>query len=128
MERALPRKGRGPVTILTGYQTPGALRRIRARRLETWLKNRGVKSASALAATAVAAAQAQHIALPGERLAAAMVARIAKGVLALDAEIAELDALIEARFHDHPHAKVIETLPGMAPASGPSSAQRPGET
>lgn len=47
-----------------------------------------------------------------------MVARIAKGVLALDAEIDELDALIEARFHGHPHAKVIETLPGMGPRLG----------
>lgn len=47
-----------------------------------------------------------------------MVARIARGVLALDGEIAELDALIEDRFHDHPHAKVIETMPGMGPRLG----------
>ncbi len=118
LERALTRKGRGLVVLLTGYQTPGTIRRIGARRLESWLKNRGVKSASSLARTAVEAAEAQHTALPGEKLAADMVARIAKGVLALDAEITELDALIEARFHDHPHAKVIETLPGMGPRLG----------
>ncbi len=118
LERVLPRKGRGPVVLLTGYQTPGAIRRTGVCRLESWLKNRGVKNASALAHTAVEAAQAQHIALPGERLAGAMVARIAEGLLALDAEIAELDALIEARFHAHPHAKVIETLPGMGPRLG----------
>ena len=118
LERALPRKGRGLVVLLTGYQAPGAIRRIGARRLETWLKNRGVKNASSLAQTAVEAAEAQYIALPGEKVATAMVARIAKGVLALDAEIAELDALIEARFHDHSHAKVIESLPGMGPRLG----------
>ncbi|SCG12321.1 Transposase IS116/IS110/IS902 family protein [Streptomyces sp. MnatMP-M27] len=42
-----------------------------------------------------------------------MVARIAKGVLALDEEIAELDALIQARFNEHRHATVIRSLPGM---------------
>ncbi|MEN2423815.1 IS110 family transposase [Streptomyces rimosus] len=118
LERALTRKGRGLVVLLTGYQTPGAIRRIGVRRLETWLTNRGAKSPSSLARIAVEAAEAQHTALPGEKLAADMVARIAKGVLDLDAEIAELDALIEARFHDHPHAKVIETLPGMGPRLG----------
>jgi hypothetical protein len=46
----------------------------------------------------VEAARAQQTALPGEKLAAAMVVRLAKGVMALDEEIAELDALIEARF------------------------------
>lgn len=118
LERALTRKGRGPVVLLTGYQSPSAIRRLGVRRLESWLKNRGVKNAASLARTAVEAAEAQHIALPGESLANGMVARIAKGVLALDAEIAELDALIEARFHDHPHAKLIETLPGMGPRLG----------
>lgn len=118
LERALTRKGRGLVVLLTGYQTPDAIRRIGARRLESWLKNRRVKNASSLAQTAIEAAEAQHIALPGEKLAADMVARIAKGVLALDEEIAELDALIEVRFHDHPHAKVIETMPGMGPRLG----------
>lgn len=118
LERALPRKGRGPVVLLTGYQTPGTIRRLGVHRLESWLKNRGVKNAAALARTAVEAAQAQHIALPGEKLAAAILARIAEGVLALDAEIAELDALVEARFHDHPQAKLIESLPGMGTRLG----------
>lgn len=72
-----------------------------------------MKNAAALAETAVEAARAQHTALPGETLAAAMVARIAKGVLALDEEIAELDALIQARFNEHRHATVIRSLPGM---------------
>ncbi|MFI2239397.1 transposase [Streptomyces chrestomyceticus] len=42
-----------------------------------------------------------------------MVARIATGVLALDEEIAELDALIEARLNEHRHATVIRNVPGM---------------
>jgi transposase len=104
--------------LLTGYQSAGVIRHLGVRRLESWLENRGVKNAASLARTAVKAAESQHIALPGESLANDMVARIAKGVLAMNAEIAELDALIEARFHDHPHGKLIETLPGMGPRLG----------
>jgi transposase len=47
-----------------------------------------------------------------------MVAHLAKGVTALDEEIAELDALIEARFRDHPHAEVIASLPGIGTSLG----------
>jgi transposase len=71
-----------------------------------------------LAKTVVEAAQAQHTALPGEQLAATMVARLAKAVKALDEEIAELDALIEARFRDHPRAEVIAGLPGIGISLG----------
>lgn len=100
------------------HQTSAAIRRSGARRIETWLKNRKVKNAAALAETAVEAAKSQHTALPGETLAAAMGARIAKGVLVLDEEIAELDALIEARFNEHRHATVIRNLPGMGTLLG----------
>ncbi|MEV1043269.1 MULTISPECIES: transposase [unclassified Streptomyces] len=39
-------------------------------------------------------------------------------MLALDEEIAELDALIEAWFHEHRHATVIRSLPGMGTLLG----------
>nr|WP_328829161.1 IS110 family transposase [Streptomyces ureilyticus] len=118
LERSLELVNKGPVMLLTGYQTPAAIRRAGAKRIETWLKNRKVRGAAALAKTAVEAAQAQQTALPGEKLAAAMVVRLAKGVMALDEEIAELDALIEARFREHPHAEVIRSLPGMGAKLG----------
>ncbi|MFF9573394.1 IS110 family transposase [Streptomyces sp. NPDC014685] len=118
LDRSLELVNKGPVMLLTGYQTPAAIRRAGAKRIETWLKNRKVRSAAVLARAAVEAAQAQQTALPGEKLAAAMVARLAKGVMALDEEIAELDALIEARFREHPHAEVIRSLPGMGPKLG----------
>ncbi|MGC0334846.1 transposase [Streptomyces sp. SAI-170] len=118
LERALSLTNKGPILLLTGYQTPAAIRRSGAKRIETWLKNRKVKGASVLAQAAVEAAQAQHTALPGERLAASMVARLAKGVMAVEEEITELDALIEARFHEHPHANVIRSLPGMGAMLG----------
>jgi transposase len=118
LERSLDLVNKGPVMLLTGFQTPAAIRRAGAKRIETWLKNRKVRGSAALAKTAVEAAQAQQTALPGETLAAAMVARLAKGVMALDEEIAELDALIEAKFREHPHAEVIHSLPGMGPKLG----------
>ncbi|SPE99417.1 Transposase [Streptomyces sp. MA5143a] len=118
LERVLDLTNKGPVLLLTGYQTPAAIRRSGARRIETWLKNRKAHGAAALAKAAVDAAESQHTALPGEKLAATMLVRLAKGVKALDEEIAELDALIEARFREHPHAEVIRSLPGMGARLG----------
>ncbi|AZQ40015.1 IS110 family transposase [Streptomyces cyaneochromogenes] len=118
LERALDMTNKGPVVVLTGYQTPAAIRRSGAKRIETWLRNRKVRGAAALAKTLAEAAEAQHTALPGEKLAAAMVARLAKGVMALDEEISELDALIEGRFREHPQAEVIRSLPGMGSLLG----------
>ncbi|MFS7873533.1 IS110 family transposase [Streptomyces asiaticus] len=118
LERALTLTNQGPVMLLTGYQTPAAIRRTGAKRIETWLKNRKVRGAAELARAAVEAAQAQHTALPGEKVAATLAARLAKGVIVLNEEIAEVDALIEARFHQHQHAEVINSLPGMGPRLG----------
>ncbi|THA23086.1 IS110 family transposase [Streptomyces sp. A1547] len=103
LERSLDLTNKGPVMLLTGYQTPAAIRRAGAKRIETWLENRKVKGAATLAHTVVEAAQAQGTALPGEKVAAAMVVRLAKGVMALD---------------EHPHAEVIRSLPGMGPRLG----------
>jgi transposase len=118
LERALELTNHGPVMLLTGYQTPGEIRKAGAPRIQTWLRNRKVRNIAKLAAIAVEAAQAQHATLPGEKLAAAMVARLAKGMIALDEEIAELDTLIEGRFREHPHAEVITSLPGIGALLG----------
>nr|WP_312863394.1 transposase [Spinactinospora alkalitolerans] len=107
-----------PVAYLTGYQTPAALRRLGTKRLETWLRARGVKGPAALAQTAAEAAQAQRTRLPGEKTAAAMVARLAGEVMRLNEEITETEALIQARFRDHRHAGLITSLPGMGALLG----------
>jgi transposase len=99
--------------LLTGYQTPTALRRIGQTRLAGWLSNRKVRNAQTVAVTALEAAQAQHTVIPGERTAAAMVRTLAAAVMALDEEIAHTDTLIEARFREHAHAVAITSLPGM---------------
>ncbi|MGW2142559.1 IS110 family transposase [Streptomyces sp. NPDC001773] len=106
------------LVLLTGYQTPAALRRIGKNRLAVWLKSRKVRNYQLVAATAVQAAEAQHTAVPGEKLAATVVAKLAREVMTLDEEIAETDLLIESRFHDHPHAEVILSMPGIGPVLG----------
>lgn len=73
LERALDLTNTGPLILLTGYQSPTALRRIGRKRLETWLRNRKVIRADRLAETALEAAGRQHTSLPGEKLTAQMV-------------------------------------------------------
>ena len=106
------------LVLLTQYQTPAALRRIGRSRLATWLKNRKIRNYQHVAATAVEAAETQHTAVTGEKLSAAMVAKLAREAMALDEEIAETDALIEGRFRGHPHAEVILSMPGIGPVLG----------
>ncbi|WP_405542597.1 IS110 family transposase [Streptomyces phaeochromogenes] len=113
LERALDLANTGPLTLLTGYQTPAAIRRIGAKRLETWLRNRKVTRAGQLAETAVQAAERQRTSLPGEELTAQLVHTLTKEVMALNQQIAEVDKLIEARFRDHPSFEVITSMPGL---------------
>ncbi|MEU9471748.1 IS110 family transposase [Streptomyces avermitilis] len=113
LERALDLANTGPLTLLTGYQTSAALRRIGAKRLETWLRNRKVTRADRLAETAVQAAERQHTSLPGEKLTAQLVRTLAKEVMVLNQQITEVDKLIEARFRDHHTFEVITSMPGL---------------
>jgi transposase len=119
LERAFDYKtSKASLVLLTQYQTPAALRRTGKSRLATWLKNRKVRNSAVVAATAVEAAEAQHTLVPGEKLAAMVVAKLAREVMALDEEIAETDALIEGRFRDHPYAEAILSMPGLDPVLG----------
>jgi transposase len=113
LERALDLTNRGPLVLLTGFQTPRSLRQAGVATVEAWLRARKVRGAAALAAAAVRAAEAQTITLPGEQLAAQLVARLAEEVMALDEQIKEVDELIGDRFRRHPAATVITSLPGI---------------
>jgi transposase len=118
LERALDLGNLGPLILLTGYQTPAALRRTGRKRLETWLRNRKVRGSEALAAAALDAAKRQHTALPGEKVTAHVVHTLAKEVLDLSEEIAEIDKLIEARFRAYDLAEVLGSMPGIGPLLG----------
>ncbi|WUH88681.1 IS110 family transposase [Streptomyces sp. NBC_00433] len=118
LDRALDLTNTGPLTLLTGYQTPAALRRLGPRRLETWLRNRKVRGAGQIAESALEAAGNQHTSLPGEKMAARMVRTLASQVIALNQQIAEMDKLIGARFREHGHAEILASLPGLGPILG----------
>lgn len=106
------------LVLLTGYQTPDGLRRAGSARLAAWLTKRKARNAAAVAATAIEAANAQHTIVPGQQLAAAVVARLAEEVMALDTEIAETETMIEDRFRRHRHAEILLSMPGFGVTLG----------
>nr|WP_162003837.1 transposase [Streptomyces antimycoticus] len=81
--RALDLTNIGPLVLLSGYQTPAALRRLGRKRLMTWLRNRKVRSAKLLAGTAVDAAERQHTQLPGESAIARVICDLTLEVISL---------------------------------------------
>lgn len=109
---------RGALVLLTGYQTPQAIRRTGESRLRAWLVKRKVRSADQIAAAALGAAKAQQTVVPGQDVAASIVADLAAQLLALGARISDLDARITTTFRAHPQAEIIESLPGMGPILG----------
>jgi transposase len=114
LERAFDySKSQAALILLTGYQTPDRLRGAGAARLTAWLRNRKARNADAIVTKALAAANAQHTIVPGQHLAATMVARLAKEVMALDIEIDETETMIEERFRRHRHAEIILSMPGF---------------
>lgn len=104
---------RGWIVLLARYQRPKAIRQSGVSRLTRILADAGVRNASTIASAAVAAAKTQTVRLPGEQLAAGLVAELAREVIALDDRIKTADADIEDRFRRHPLADVITSLPGM---------------
>lgn len=119
LERAFDySSSKGALVLLTGYQTPAALRRAGRTRLASWLAKRHVRSAEQVADTALQAAAAQHTALPGQDVAAGIIADLAAAILALDTRISGLDKQITATFRTHPQAAIIESLPGIGPILG----------
>jgi transposase len=113
LEAAVEVTRKGPLLLLCGWQTPGGVRRAGVEQLTAWLRERGVRKASALARTALAAADQQTVRLPAEDLAAGIVAELARQVLDLDQRIDDLDEVLNARLRRHPQAKILTSLPGI---------------
>jgi transposase len=110
---AEPTSDRGWAVLLSRYQRPKAIRQSGISRLSKVLSDAGVRNATTIARAAVDAAKTQTLRLPGEEVAAALVADLAQGVIALDDRIKTTDADIEGRFRRHPLAEVITSMPGI---------------
>src|SRR3954468_21306514 len=69
LERTLDLNRRGPLTLLTHYQTPAQLSRAGHKRVATYLRNRSVKGFNSVAHKAITAARSQSVSLPAEDVA-----------------------------------------------------------
>lgn len=118
LERALDLNRRGALTLVAHYQTPAAIRRMGHKRLTSFLKNRDVKGADALAEKALAAAKAQSATLPAEDVAARIVVELAGEALDVKERVEALDEELRQRFFARPEAKILASLPGMGPILG----------
>jgi transposase len=61
LERTLDLNSKGPLTLLTHYQSPAPLRRAGYKRIASYLRNRGVKGSSSVAQKALTAANSQPL-------------------------------------------------------------------
>ena len=111
---------KGALVLLTGYASPQRIRRIGQTRLAAWLRQRKVRDFAAVATRAVTAARAQMTVLPGQDLAATIIAELATNILALDDRLKRLDTEIASTFEQHPHAATIQSMPGFGPILGSS--------
>jgi transposase len=118
LERALELNSKGPLTLLTRYQTPAQLRRAGHKRIAAYLRNRGVKGFSSVAQKALNAAKAHSVSLPAQDVASRIVAELAEDVLGLKERINTLDEDLEKRFFARPEARILTSLPGMGPILG----------
>jgi len=118
LERALDLNSKGPLTLLTHYQTPTHLRRAGHKRIATYLRNRNVKGSEKVAHKALSAARSQSVSLPAQEVASRIVAELAAQVLYLKERIESIDEEIGQRFFARPEARILISLPGMGPILG----------
>jgi transposase len=120
LEAAFDYSTRSALILLTGFQTPEAIRAAGAAGVSEFLREHGAwpKGIPAMAETALTTAQQQTLRLPGEATTAVLIARLARQLLDLDRQIKDTDKLITSRFRAHPSAAIIESLPGLGPILG----------
>jgi hypothetical protein len=121
LERALDFTNRGPLVLISQFQSPQQLADAGQTEVEQWLRGHKVRHADRLAAAAVRAAATQHTRLVGEATAADLIARLARAVLDLDRQLADIDKRISTRFEVHRHHAIITSMVGIGTCSGRSS-------
>lgn len=107
---------KGSQRLLMRYVTPAEIREAGRSRLVNHVAKAGRLPGAhveQLADRALAAAQAQAVALPAEGVAAGLVRELAAEAWAARERIAALDDEIEAALSRHPDAALIRSLPGM---------------
>jgi len=118
LERALDFTNRGPLVLISHFQTPRQLAAAGQSEVYRRLRKQKVRHADRLAATAIRAAATQHTSVVSEATAAELIARLAQAVLDLDRQLAELDKQIFLRFEAHRQANVIASMVGIGALLG----------
>ncbi len=116
LERVVDPTQKAGQRLLGRYVTPAEIRRAGKRRLVDHIAKAGrvsARHAEGLADKALASANAQSLALPGERVAAGIVRELATEAARVRARLAELDTELEEALERHPDAALIRSLPGM---------------
>lgn len=116
LERVTDATTKAGLALLARYVTPAEIRRAGKRRITDYLHTVGglrTAGVDALVEQALAAAQAQHVTVPGEATAAELVRELAREGLAVRSRLSELDKQIEEALDHHPDAALIRSLPGM---------------
>ena len=104
--------------MLTRFHTPRAIRNAGPEMITAWLRKHGAYRPDGIAAQAITAAQSQYTVVPGEQTVAAIVEQLARQVMALDAELDEIEQTITEQFRGHAYAPAIESMPGFGPLLG----------
>ena len=118
LERVLDLTTKGGLWLLTRYATPAELRAAGRAAVAAHLTAAGglPRAGVARVATAVlAAAEAQRIAVPGERTVAALIRELAAEALACRERLGAARPRAGGRPRRHPDAALIRSLPGMGP-------------
>ncbi len=122
LERALDLNSKGPLILLTHYQTPAKLRRAGHKRAAAYLRSRGVKGSSSVAHKALSAARSQSVTLPAQEVASRIVAELAGEILALKERIESIDKELQKRFFARPESRILRVAcRAWDRSSGPSS-------
>lgn len=102
--KALDCTTRAALSLLTGFQTPAAIRAAGEPGLTRHLHDLGVRpgAAHSVIVKALVAAAEQTVALPAEAVTAPLIARLARQPLDLDREAKDLTKLIGDTFRAHP--------------------------
>jgi transposase len=116
LERAFDySRSKAALTLLTKHRTPDGIRRAGQTRIHAWLKKHGARSSAAVAAAAVEAAKSQHTIVSAQHMGEGIVAALAREILTLNEELAEIDAMISEKVTEHRHTQVLLSMPGFGP-------------
>jgi transposase len=116
LERVLDLTSKRGLWLVSRYVTPAEVRAAGRQGLIEHLRAAGGLSGrqvQILADRALAAAAAQQLAVPGERLTAGLVRVLAAEALACRQRVGELDRDLAKLLERHPDAALIRSLPGM---------------